>query len=495
MFERVFESIKKDKNLIFIPFLTFFVRAIIFYFIPNTYEDAFITFKYSENLANGFGLVYNIGEKVYGTTTPFFAIILAFFKYFGISCIISSLVINLISESITSLFVYKYLKNYTNELISFFITLLFVFSPSNISWSIQGMETAFFGMLIAASFFSLYKKKLFLAFLFAFLSAITRIDGLSVVFIIFLFSFIENKFSIFKFFTVPFLIFIAWLIFLQIYFGNFLPNSMLAKLILYSGHSKSMLPNLSVVLSKYFLSGYYSSALITVLFITGIYFTLKKRIKLLPMIAWFFIYYSALIISKTQIHGWYLIPPLFVFLIVSGIGIFSIYNILLKNFSRYQKLLNAFVVVFVILSSAFALKLKIEQMNFELSYEETVRIPIGKYLNKYTPISSTVFLEPIGVIGYYSNRYIYDDSALISPIFLEINRLTYNASSVYKKIELVKPDYLVLRNRDLEDFYTSTNLLKEYEKIKSFKDTVWFKENSPLSMTIFERIIKNNQAN
>lgn len=495
MFARVFESIRKDKNLIFIPFLTLFVRGIIYFFIPHTYEDAFITFKYSENLANGFGLVYNIGEKVYGTTTPFFAIIIAFFKYFGIPCIISSLVINLISESITSLFVYKYLRDYSNEIISFFIALLFVFSPSNISWSIQGMETAFFGMLIAASFFALYKKKLFLAFLFAFLSTITRIDGLSVVFIIFLFSFIENKFSIIKYFSIPLLIFIAWLIFLQIYFGNFLPNSMLAKLILYSGHSQSMLPNLSIVLSKYFLSGYYSSALITVLFFVGIYFTIKNKLRLLPMIAWFIIYYSALIISKTQIHGWYLIPPLFVFIIVSGIGILSIYNILLKNFSRYKKLLNAIAFVFVILSSAFTLKLKIDQMNNELRYEETVRIPIGKYLNKYTPKSSTVFLEPIGVIGYYSNRYIYDDSALISPIFLEINRLAYNALSVYKKIELVKPDYLVLRNRDLDDFYTSTNLMKDYEMIKSFNDTVWFKENSPLSMTIFKRINKNIISN
>jgi len=495
MFARVFANIKNDKNLILIPFLTIIVRGIIFYFIPHTYEDAFITFKYSENFANGLGLVYNAGEKVYGTTTPFFAIILAFFKYFGISCIISSLIINLISESITSLFVYKYLKDYSTGIVTLFIALLFVFSPSNISWSIQGMETAFFGMLIATSFYSFYKKKCFLAFLFAFLSAITRIDGLGVVFIIFLFSFIENKFSVFKFFTIPFLIFIAWLIFLQIYFGNFLPNSMLAKLILYSGHSKSILPNLNIVFTKFFLAGYYSSTIITVFFIVGIYVVIKNKIRALHMIAWFFIYYFALIISKTMIHGWYLIPPLFVFIIVSGIGIIFVYNVLSRKFSQHQKLLSAFVFVFVILSSAFNLMLKIDQMNNELLYEQTVRIPIGRYLNEFTPRNSTVFLEPIGIIGYYSNRYIYDDAALISPIFLEINRLTYNALSVYKKIDLVKPDYLVLRDRDLNEFYTSTNLIKEYRIVKNFKDTVWVKNNLDYSMTIFERINKNNHTN
>ena len=151
--------------------------------------------------------------------------------------------------------------------------------------------------------------------------------------------------------------------------------------------------------------------------------------------------------------------------------------------------------MFVVLSSAFTLMLKIDQMNNELLYEQTVRIPIGRYLNEFTPRNSTVFLEPIGVIGYYSNRYIYDDAALISPIFLEINRLTYNALSVYKKIDLVKPDYLVLRDRDLNEFYTSTNLIKEYRIVKNFKDTVWAKNNSAYSMTIFERINKNNHTN
>jgi hypothetical protein len=465
MLIKLIQNIEKDKYLIFIPFLTISIRAIVYYFIPHTYEDAFITFKYSENLANGFGLVYNLGEKVYGTTTPFFAIILAFIKYFGISCIISSLIINLISEGITSLFVYKFLKDYSNSITAVFISLLFVFSPSNISWSVQGMETAFFGMLIATSFYTLYKKKYLLAFLFAFLSAITRIDGLSVVLIISLFAIMEKKLSAFKTLIMPLMIFVAWMIFLQIYFGNFLPNSMLAKLILYSGH------------------------------IIGIFVVFKKNIKLLPMIVWFFIYYLAFIVSKTLIHGWYLVPPLFVFITVSGIGIIFIFNILSDYLFKYQKLLSTALFVFIILFSILTLISKLNQMNREFQYEQSVRKPIGKYLNKSTPINSTVFLEPIGIIGYFSNRYIYDDAALISPIFLEINRLPYNASSVYKKINLVKPDYLVLRNKDLSEFYNSTNLIKDYKVVKNFQDSVMFSEKSSFSMTIFERIYKLKHAN
>ncbi len=41
-------------------------------------DDAYITFRYARNLAEGAGLVYNAGERVLGTSAPLFAILLAF---------------------------------------------------------------------------------------------------------------------------------------------------------------------------------------------------------------------------------------------------------------------------------------------------------------------------------------------------------------------------------------------------------------------------------
>src|SRR5215211_7315006 len=43
---------------------------------PHPIDDAFITFRYARNLAEGLGLVYNAGEWVLGTTAPLWAIIL-----------------------------------------------------------------------------------------------------------------------------------------------------------------------------------------------------------------------------------------------------------------------------------------------------------------------------------------------------------------------------------------------------------------------------------
>src|SRR5438105_2649940 len=44
---------------------------------PHPIDDAYITFRYARNLAEGVGLVYNPGEWVLGTTSPLWAILLA----------------------------------------------------------------------------------------------------------------------------------------------------------------------------------------------------------------------------------------------------------------------------------------------------------------------------------------------------------------------------------------------------------------------------------
>src|SRR5438034_9228292 len=44
---------------------------------PHAIDDAYITFRYARNLAEGLGLVYNPGEWVLGTTAPLWAVFLA----------------------------------------------------------------------------------------------------------------------------------------------------------------------------------------------------------------------------------------------------------------------------------------------------------------------------------------------------------------------------------------------------------------------------------
>jgi hypothetical protein len=40
-------------------------------------DDSYITFRYARNLLAGLGLVYNSGERVLGTTTPVYTLLMA----------------------------------------------------------------------------------------------------------------------------------------------------------------------------------------------------------------------------------------------------------------------------------------------------------------------------------------------------------------------------------------------------------------------------------
>jgi hypothetical protein len=66
-------------NKFFKPQFLIPLLAIALRLIPGarTVDDAFITFRYAQNLIAGNGLVYNPGEWVLGTTTPLYAVLLA----------------------------------------------------------------------------------------------------------------------------------------------------------------------------------------------------------------------------------------------------------------------------------------------------------------------------------------------------------------------------------------------------------------------------------
>ena len=56
-----------------LAFVSFFLRIWVG-------EDAFIFFRYVDNFVKGNGLVFNVGERVEGFTSPFWVFVLSFFR-------------------------------------------------------------------------------------------------------------------------------------------------------------------------------------------------------------------------------------------------------------------------------------------------------------------------------------------------------------------------------------------------------------------------------
>ncbi|MEK7327184.1 MAG: hypothetical protein AAB217_18220, partial [Chloroflexota bacterium] len=59
--------------------LLIFLLAFFLRLLPGErmVDDAYITFRYARNQVNGLGFVYNHGDRVMGTTTPLYTLLMA----------------------------------------------------------------------------------------------------------------------------------------------------------------------------------------------------------------------------------------------------------------------------------------------------------------------------------------------------------------------------------------------------------------------------------
>lgn len=82
----------------------------------NVFDDAFITFQHSENLATGDGMVFNRGERVLGTTAPLFAIFLAALGWIGWPIPEVALATGIAADAVSGVLIYRVLGRYLGTL-------------------------------------------------------------------------------------------------------------------------------------------------------------------------------------------------------------------------------------------------------------------------------------------------------------------------------------------------------------------------------------------
>ena len=143
-------------------------------------DDAFITYRYAQNLAHGEGFVYNPSERVQGTSTPLYTIALA-----GCAGLVGTDHIPAASRTIafiadvTSLVILWRLLSGFSEAARFITCRLFAMYPKVVLVSISGMETSLVVMLMLVSYLLLFElRRTGVAFLVFLLLLLCRIDGI-----------------------------------------------------------------------------------------------------------------------------------------------------------------------------------------------------------------------------------------------------------------------------------------------------------------------------
>ena len=180
-----------------------FISALIVYTVliqQNRFiqDDTFINFRYIDNFLNGNGLVYNSAEYVEGFTSLSWLIILIIVKVLGFDLIIASQYLSIFFGAVVLFLIYLFSNRFKNSIYIFIANaLLMISSLGFIYWTVSGMETSFFVLLVLLMVFTyISKENLFnnnYFFVVSFLAVITRQEAAALFFIILLYDYIINK--------------------------------------------------------------------------------------------------------------------------------------------------------------------------------------------------------------------------------------------------------------------------------------------------------------
>jgi len=458
--------------------LTISVRIAFWLTTNTTLEDAIITFKYAENLAQGNGFVYNLGEHVLGSTTPLWTIILGALKSVtNFDIIASSKVLGIVFDCSTIAILYFTLIKISNRSIAIFFALLFCTNPDIIMICTSGMETSLLLLGMAFGIFGLIWKNSFFGFGLA-IALLTRIDA--AIFMGCMLAsaiIIEKKWALKEFILILFLA-LPWFIFSLYYFGNLLPQSLLAKSTVYHQEialsASSFIGMFTPFNNKNNLKILLNSTLFLFL-CAGIVQISKKHKTFIPLIFFFIVYCLIFSVSGILIFRWYLIPPIFISILIVAFGFDWLTKTVQAKFkSKYLQMAVSLIALLLVASNLFITYHRLDKYKQLQGLEDVLRKEIGLWLKQNIQPGSSVLLEPIGYIGYYAGTKIniMDEIGIVTPQIAEY-RKTYTGWYC-KAIEGLHPDYIIQYKFSLDANMsegTSTQLFETEDQEK------WFFEN------------------
>lgn len=387
-------------------------------FLEYTQDDVFITYTFSRNIAEGHGFVFYQGERVQGSTTPLWALLMA-----GVYLITPDLLHagNAISGfllAIAILLAFTLTKPYLSRYTRLAICVIVATSP--LIYVSFGMETLLYTALLMFSFWQWSRGRKGWALLGAGLLTWTRADGLvlgGVLGILALLDVLQAKPGRFSLKALPWrlagiyvLSAAPWFIFALLYFGSPLPNTFSAKQELFRG-------------IEFWLDGFrwwrafygnnWLSLIAAPLIILGLIRT-WSHISLRPLLLWTALYTLAYTLLNITMF-WYYTPLLVSLVILAAFGgEWLVRRWLLGRLPRAVVLVSLSVVV--VISAGLSISQALEYA--EPPPRVRTYTMLGTWIDQNTAPHARLLVSDLGIVGYYANRSTLDVPGLIVPDML-----------------------------------------------------------------------------
>jgi hypothetical protein len=451
-----------------IPLLAIVVRVMAG---PRVIDDAYILFRYAQNLLAGNGFVFNPGEPVFGITTPLFGGLLAALAAVsgGTGAPFPSLAlgVNAVADAGTCWLLIALGRRLDRPTAGILAALVWAVAPMSVTFAIGGMETSVFILLMTATLYFHSSRRPVAAAGFAGLSLITRPEALILVVLLVLErirqawstrrtagAYPPVRLSEVAAFLAPVG---GWALLGWIAYGSPIPQSIVAKAAAYHLPAEAGFVRLLQHFATPFLEelAFGPSAiavgivLYLVLFSLGAMTTIRLRAETWPIFAYPAAYFLAFSIANPLIFRWYLAPPLPMFILGIFVGV-----VRLAADLRRPALAWAFGAAALLLTlNGWTLRpdsgpmRPAPQMAF-VGLEE-LYTDVGRRLNAVVAPHEVVAAGDIGAIGFFSQARILDLLGLISPQVVPYYPLpdedyVINFAVSSQAIEDLRPDYVVI---------------------------------------------------
>jgi hypothetical protein len=424
------------------------------YYTNYTEEDAFITFRISQQIASGNGFVYNIGEPMYGSTTPLLTLLLALWiKFISADVVFAARLINIIATAVMLFFSWQAVKALNRSSFEQIGVLLALLTSSKLIYmNTQGMEIPLALALLAVSWYFWLKDRPNLAGLMCGLLLWTRIDLAFWVLILIVLASFSRLQDAFRIVFISAVTYVPWVVFAFFYFGSPIPFTVTAKWVAYNLFNESpYLGQLSVVLQ--YLSPFradgnlslWGTAIAFLLAVWGIWANRSMPKKGLVLLMIFIGLEAArLTLTRTTYFSRYFVPILWAAMVLAGVGFGSLWA-RLKDTHLDKKFFFLFAIILFMLQLQTGLHFAKLTRERQIYRHERSLKAMGIWLKNNAAPNSMVQLEPLGYVGYYSEQWMLDEVGLVTPAVVELKRQRIQAENY---ASIFKPDYVIVHCGD-----------------------------------------------
>jgi arabinofuranosyltransferase len=419
------------------------------------YEDALITLRYARNLAEGHGLVFNVGERVLGTTTPLFALLLA---PAGVMAGDSALIaatrgLGVLATGATVWLFFRLCRlARLPDAVPLGASLLLAVSYELVVAGVAGMETMLIVALMLAGLVLLAEGRPRAAGIVLGLLVVGRVDGALWVALVVGHAWWRDRRVPVRALTAFAATLLPWVVFATVYYGSPVPHTMAAKMTAYAHGPLLLRARAAWQMMLSFEPGAQVLARgLDLLLVVGAVTAVRRRLILaVPALACP-LYVLLLVAFAPQVVPWHYVPAVACYVIVAAFGaLITVQWAMAAPRAPGKALRIAFPAGLALVALGSSVSRTAGSIAFNRRATESQRAvtqAAGEWIAASTPVGATLFAEPIGFLGFYSRRYLWDTVGIVSPVITEYRRRFPQANRwFWESLHDLHPDLVVLRD-------------------------------------------------